>query len=144
MHRRSSVFSIKRMFASVLPVVDGSSLFIPRTVLSYQNIIWSVDHCKNNTFIEASSGGLFLMHKNHIFLIEWYIFHRSLLNSEQVWVYWNPIYNVTRTRFVQTGKIEIDTNERAVIGKIKAAFSFASTSILSLMILIRWCDGRKE
>lgn len=40
----------------------------------------------------------------------------------------------TRTRFVQPGKIEIDANERAVIEKFKAAFSFAPSSILSLMI----------
>jgi hypothetical protein len=39
-----------------------------------------------------------------------------------------------RTRFVQPGKIEIVANERAVYEKIKAAFSFAPTSILSLMI----------
>jgi len=40
----------------------------------------------------------------------------------------------TRTRFVQPGKIEIDANERAVIGKRNAAFSFAPSSILSLTI----------
>ena len=47
---------------------------------------------------------------------------------------WNPIYNGYRTCFVQPGKIEIDANERAVIDKFKAAFSFASSSILSLTI----------
>ena len=44
----------------------------------------------------------------------------------------------TRTRFVQPGKIEIDANERAVIGKRNAAFSFAPHSILSLTI----CRGK--
>ena len=45
-----------------------------------------------------------------------------------------PYIPATRTRFVQPGKIEIDANERAVIEKFKAAFSFASSSILSLTI----------
>jgi hypothetical protein len=44
------------------------------------------------------------------------------------------IKTASRTRFVQPGKTEIDANERAVIGKFKAAFSFASSSILSLTI----------
>jgi len=39
-----------------------------------------------------------------------------------------------KTRFVQPGKIEIDANERAVIGKRNAAFSYAPPSILSLTI----------
>ena len=47
----------------------------------------------------------------------------------------NPYITATRTRFVQPGKIEIDANERAVIGKRNAAFSFAPSSILSLTIL---------
>ena len=38
------------------------------------------------------------------------------------------------TRFVQPGKIEIDANERVVFGNVEAAFSFASSSILSLTI----------
>ncbi|MBQ6362283.1 MAG: hypothetical protein IJJ25_14195, partial [Lachnospiraceae bacterium] len=46
----------------------------------------------------------------------------------------NPYITATRTRFVQPGKIEIDANERAVIGKRNAAFSFAPPSILSLTI----------
>jgi len=46
----------------------------------------------------------------------------------------NPYIPAIRTRFVQPGKIEIDANERAVIGKRNAAFSFAPSSILSLTI----------
>ena len=46
----------------------------------------------------------------------------------------SPYIPATRTRFVQPGKIEIDANERAVIGKRNAAFSFAPPSILSLTI----------
>ena len=46
----------------------------------------------------------------------------------------SPYITATRTRFVQPGKIEIDANERAVIGKRNAAFSFAPSSILSLTI----------
>jgi len=46
----------------------------------------------------------------------------------------SPYIQTTRTRFVQPGKIEIDANERAVIGKRNAAFSFAPPSILSLTI----------
>ena len=45
-----------------------------------------------------------------------------------------PYISAARTRFVQPGKIEIDANERAVIGKRNAAFSFAPSSILSLTI----------
>ena len=37
---------------------------------------------------------------------------------------------IFRECFVQPGKIEIDANERAVIGKRNAAFSFAPSSIL--------------
>ena len=44
----------------------------------------------------------------------------------------NPYIPAIRTRFVQPGKIEIDANERAAIGKRNAAFSFAPSSILSL------------
>ena len=44
----------------------------------------------------------------------------------------SPYIQTTRTRFVQPGKIEIDANERAAIGKRNAAFSFAPSSILSL------------
>ena len=44
---------------------------------------------------------------------------------------------IFRECFVQPGKIEIDANERAVIGKRNAAFSFAPSSILSLTICIR-------
>ena len=47
----------------------------------------------------------------------------------------SPYIQVTQTRFVQPGKIEIDANERAAIGKRNAAFSFAPSSILSLTIL---------
>ena len=47
----------------------------------------------------------------------------------------SPYIQAPRTRFVQPGKIEIDANERAVIGKRNAAFSFAPSSILSLTIL---------
>ena len=47
----------------------------------------------------------------------------------------SPYILASRTRFVQPGKIEIDANERAVIGKRNAAFSFAPSSILSLTIL---------
>ena len=43
----------------------------------------------------------------------------------------------SRTRFVQPGKIEIGANERAVIGNLNAAFSFAPSSILSLTIYRR-------
>ncbi|MBR5420714.1 MAG: hypothetical protein IK115_06155, partial [Lachnospiraceae bacterium] len=53
----------------------------------------------------------------------------------------------TRTRFVQPGKIEIDANERAVIEEFTAAFSFASSSILSLTICrveILLKKGRKK
>lgn len=46
----------------------------------------------------------------------------------------SPYTAVARTRFVQPGKIEIDANERVVIGSAKAAFSFAPPSILSLTI----------
>ena len=46
----------------------------------------------------------------------------------------NPYIPAIRTRFVQPGKIEIDANERAVIGNRNAAFSFAPSSILSLTI----------
>jgi hypothetical protein len=46
----------------------------------------------------------------------------------------SPYIQTTRTRFVQPGKIEIDANERAAIGKRNAAFSFALSSILSLTI----------
>ena len=46
----------------------------------------------------------------------------------------SPYIQTTRTRFVQPGKIEIDANERAAIGKRNAAFSFAPSSILSLTI----------
>lgn len=46
----------------------------------------------------------------------------------------NPYIPAIRTRFVQPGKIEIDANERAAIGKRNAAFSFAPSSILSLTI----------
>ena len=46
----------------------------------------------------------------------------------------SPYIQVTQTRFVQPGKIEIDANERAAIGKRNAAFSFAPSSILSLTI----------
>ena len=46
----------------------------------------------------------------------------------------SPYIQATRTRFVQPGKIEIDANERAVIENFNAAFSFASSSILSLTI----------
>ena len=42
-----------------------------------------------------------------------------------------PYMPATRTRFVQPGKIEIDANERAVIEKFKAAFSFAPSAILT-------------
>jgi len=49
----------------------------------------------------------------------------------------NPYIPAIRTRFVQPGKIEIDANERAVIGKRNAAFSFAPSSILSLTIYRR-------
>lgn len=48
----------------------------------------------------------------------------------------SPYIPATRTRFVQPGKIEIDANERAVIGKRNAAFSFAPSSILSLTIYL--------
>ena len=48
----------------------------------------------------------------------------------------SPYIQATRTRFVQPGKIEIVANERAVIGKRNAAFSFAPPSILSLTIYI--------
>ena len=40
----------------------------------------------------------------------------------------SPYIPAPRTRFVQPGKIEIDANERAVIGKRNAAFSFAPSS----------------
>ena len=43
----------------------------------------------------------------------------------------SPYIPATRTRFVQPGKIEIDANERAVIGKRNAAFSFAPSSHIS-------------
>ena len=46
----------------------------------------------------------------------------------------SPYIPASRTRFVQPGKIEIDANERAVIGNRNAAFSFAPSSILSLTI----------
>ena len=46
-------------------------------------------------------------------------------------------YTAARTHFVQPGKIEIDANERVVIGSAKTAFSFAPPSILSLTIF-RW------
>ena len=46
----------------------------------------------------------------------------------------SPYILASRTRFVQPGKIEIDANERAVIEDLKAAFSFAPSSILSLTI----------
>ena len=45
--------------------------------------------------------------------------------------------HIELTRFVQPEKIEIDANERAVNEKFKAAFSFASPSILSLTICRR-------
>ena len=48
----------------------------------------------------------------------------------------SPYIPAPRTRFVQPGKIEIDANERAVIGKRNAAFSFAPSSILSLTICL--------
>jgi len=48
----------------------------------------------------------------------------------------NPYTAAARTRFVQPGKIEIDANERVVIGSAKAAFSFAPPSILSLTICL--------
>jgi len=48
----------------------------------------------------------------------------------------SPYIQTTRTRFVQPGKIEIDANERAAIGKRNAAFSFAPSSILSLTIYL--------
>jgi hypothetical protein len=54
-----------------------------------------------------------------------------LTKSEKIEI---PYVVVPRTRFVQPGKIEIDANEGAVIEKCKTAFSFASSSILSLTI----------
>ena len=57
-----------------------------------------------------------------------------------------PYILASRTRFVQPGKIEIDANERAVIEKSNAAFSFAPTSILSLTICrdIRWQENSEH
>ena len=49
-----------------------------------------------------------------------------------------------RTHFVQPGKIEIDANERAVAGNVRIAFSFASSSILSLTIYWEVAENEKS
>ena len=112
-----------RCWSIFAPIRTAYALLIP---WSWIRILWSL----SKAYFWCDHRGFLVQNSTFI--------RGSMLHSGQKRSDWKPIYiPAIRTRFVQPGKIEIDANERAAIGKRNAAFSFAPSSILSLTIC--WC-----
>ena len=135
MPRQSSGFSITRMSVNAHPVAEGSFRQVLIRLCSGRSRICSADTLKLNIdpceafkrLISDAVIAVFLYKTVQLSEDPCYTRSRSGLIE-------SPYIPAPRTRFVQPGKIEIDANERAVIGKRNAAFSFAPPSILSLTI----------